>query len=214
MSTIYLLLTIICQTQAWGNICLFQVSPEWEKNNAYPVVWVSRTVKNNPGARITFTWKPELSLGFGKTTGHSGAKVLMNLTDSVFIQREVNPGDRNKQAAMLSYDAGGYRFSPDEPDAEDRHTVILKTGPDIPSGSNVTLGLCMDGSFICRVLPAPNMTYRIDTQTKYGLVFGPYNEGQRLDIENLKNVLYFSAKDFEAPGGKTVTLRWDNIFSD
>jgi hypothetical protein len=207
-------LIIICQTLATGNVCLFQISGEWEKNEVYPVVWVSRPTTGGAESIITFSWDGELSVACKSTVKHSSVRTLAVLMESVFINAIADPKDRNKKAFMLSYnkDKDAYQFRRESTDLDDRTSVVLKTDWNISRFPQAQAGLCMDECFIGMVNLSPNLTYRIDTETEYGLLFGAYRKGDQLNPDDIKNSLRFSLKDFNERNEKIVVLQSDNAF--
>jgi hypothetical protein len=206
---------IICQTLAIGNVCLFQISDEWEKNEVYPVVWVSRPTVGVDGSVITFSWDGELSIACKSVLEYRSVKTLVALMESVFISVTVDPKDRSKKAFMLSYnkDKDAYQFKQESTDLGDRTSVVLKTDLNIPRFPQAQAGLCMDDCFIAMVNLGPNLTYRINTETEYGLLFGTYRQGDRLNTDDIKNSLRFSLGDFNEHNERTVVLQSDNTFS-
>jgi hypothetical protein len=70
----------------------------------------------------------------------------------------------------------------------------------------------MDDCFIAIVNFGPNLTYHINTETEYGLLFGAYRQGDRLNSDDIKNSLWFSLGDFNEYNEKTVVLQSDNAF--
>ncbi|MDR1325955.1 MAG: hypothetical protein LBK00_07970 [Treponema sp.] len=207
-------LIIICQTLAIGNVCLFQISDEWEKNEVYSVVWVSRSTTGVDGTVITFSWDGELSIACKSAVKHSSVKTLAALMESVFISVAADPKDRSKKAFMLSYnkDKDTYQFRRESTDLDDQTSVVLKTGWNIPRFPQAQAGLCMDECFIGMVNLGPNLTYHIDTETEYGLLFGTYRQGDLLKPEDIKNSLRFSLRDFNEHNEKRVILQSDNTF--
>jgi hypothetical protein len=208
-------LIIICQTLAIGNVCLFQISDEWEKNEVYPVVWVSRSTTGVDESAITFSWDGELSVACNSTVKHRSVKTLVALMESIFISATADPKDRGKKAFMLSYnkDKDAYQFKRESTDLDDRTSVVLKTAWNIPRFPQAQAGLCMDDCFIAMVNLGPNLTYRINTETEYGLLFGAYRQGDRLTPEDIKNSLRFSLRDFNERNEKKITLQSDNTFA-
>jgi hypothetical protein len=206
-------LIIICQTFAMGNICLFQISDEWEQQEVYPVIWVSRPITSGfNGATVTFSWNSELSVGCKSIFKHSSAKTLVAVRDSVFITAAADPKDRGKKAFLLSHKNGAYQFQKDNTEVDDARSIILKTDWNIPNFPQAEAGLCVDESFICLVQLGPNLTYRIDTERDYGLLFGTYHEGDRINPADIKNSLRFSLQDFNEYHEKTLILQSDNTF--
>ena len=206
-------LIIICQTLASGNICLFQISDQWEKQEVYPVIWVSRPITGEfNGAAVTFSWNSELSVGCKSIFQHSGAKTLVAVRDSVFITAAADSKNRSKKAFLISYKNGAYQFGQDTTEVDDTRSIILKTDWNIPYFPQAEAGLCMDECFICTVRLGPNLTFHIDTETDYGLLFGTYQEGDRINPVDIKNSLRFSLQDFDEYNKKTVILQGDNTF--
>ncbi|MDR1072151.1 MAG: hypothetical protein LBL45_00535 [Treponema sp.] len=207
-------LIIICQTLAIGNVCLFQISDEWEKNEVYPVVWVSRPTVGIDESVITFSWDGELSVACKSVVEHSSVKTLVALMESVLISATADPKDRSKKAFMLSYNKGedAYQFKRESTDLDDQTSVVLKTDWNIPRFPQAQAGLCMDDCFIAMVNLGPNLTYRINTETEYGILFGAYRQGDRLNPDDIKNSLRFSLGDFNEHNEKTVVLQSDNSF--
>ncbi|MDR0689087.1 MAG: hypothetical protein LBG08_02305 [Spirochaetaceae bacterium] len=206
-------LIIICQTLAIGNICLFQISDDWENHEVYPVVWVSHPTKGYDNSVIILGWTGELSIACKSTVEYNSAKILAGVTDSVFITAAVDPKDRRKKAVTLSHQDGAYRFRRDSPEIDDQTSVVLKTDWNIPVLPQAAAGLCMDECFIGMVNLGPDLTYQIDTQTEYGLLFGAYQQGDRLTPADIQNSLHFSLKDFNEYNEKTFVLQEDNTFS-
>jgi hypothetical protein len=207
---------IVCQTFATGNICLFQINDEWETNRVYPVVWVSRPIAGNGnGTKVTFSWNGDLTVACKTITTHSSTEILVKVTDSVFISAEADPKRRDKKSFMLSYRDSQYQFSQEIPDIDDKKTIILNTEWNIPGLSTAAAGLCVDECFICRVDKlSPNLTYRINTETEYGLLFGSYKEGDRLTASDIEKGFRFSLQDFDERNTKTVILQSDNTFKE
>jgi hypothetical protein len=207
-------LIIITQTLAAGSIGLFQISDDWERNDVYPVVWISRAIAENGNrTSVIFEWEALLTVACNTTTRHSSVKPLPVATDSVFTEARADPQDRHKKAFMLSYRDSRYQFSEDTPDIDDKKTIILKTDWNVPSASSVSVGVCVDECFICLVKAGPNLAYRINTETEYGLLFGSYREGALLTAEDIKKSLRFSARDFNTRNELTFILRDDNTFT-
>jgi hypothetical protein len=203
---------IICQTLAIGNICLFQTSGDWETQEVYPVVWVSHPTSGDGESVITFSWAGKLSLACISSVEHTSAKPLVAVMESVFITATVNPKDRSKKAAVLSLKNGSYQFRPDETEIDDQKSVVLKTDWNIPNVPHAKAGLCMDDCFIGMVNLGPNLTYKINTETEYGLLFGAYKQGDRLKPSDIENSLRFSSKDFDEQNKKAFILQSDNVF--
>jgi hypothetical protein len=139
-------------------------------------------------------------------------KTLAAVMDSVFITAAVDPQDRSKKAFTLSHNGGAYRFRRDRTEIDDQTSVILKTGWNIPVFPQAIAGLCMDDCFIGMVDLGPNLTYKIDTETEYGILFGAYQQGDRLTPADIQNSLRFSLKDFDEHNEKTIVLQGDNTF--
>jgi hypothetical protein len=207
-------LIIICQTLAIGNIGLFQISDEWEKNEVYPVVWVSRPTVGAEESVITFSWTGKLSVACRSAAKHSSEKIVPVVMDSVFISAEADPKERSKKAFLLSYnkDRVAYRLRQANTDLDDQTSLVLRTDWNIPLLSQAEAGLCVDDCFVGMVNLGPNLTYHIDTETEYGLLFGAYRQGDRLSPEDIKNSLRFSLKDFDEHNEKRFVLRNDNTF--
>jgi hypothetical protein len=132
--------------------------------------------------------------------------------DSVFITAAVDPQDRSRKAVTLSHNGGAYRFRRDNTEIDDQTSVILKTGWNIPVFPQAQAGLCMDGCFIGMVNLGPNLTYKIDTETEYGILFGPYQQGDRLTPADIQNSLRFSLNDFDEHNEKIIILQSGNTF--
>ncbi|MDR0410385.1 MAG: hypothetical protein LBH75_00205, partial [Treponema sp.] len=127
-------LIIICQTLAIGDICLFQISDEWEKNEVHPVVWVSRPTVGAEGSVVSFGWTGKLSVACRSATRRSSEKTLPVVMDSVFIAMAADPKERGKKAFLLSYNKGrsAYQLMQESADLDDRTSVVLRTDWNFP----------------------------------------------------------------------------------
>jgi hypothetical protein len=169
-------LTCINNSTQLGSFAVFQKPPASQvPSNVFSLAWFARPA--HPGTRVTFQWTVDYSFVWSET-----GILIPGIT---FDASEVVPADPYGQNfVQLTQDKWGASFF----DGLGRNgtigaLTIQQLADVVPNRTSVGVGMSGSGTFA--VQAAPNMTAVFTPHPNYWVLFGNYQAGQVMDIEDV-----------------------------
>lgn len=160
-----------------GNVALFQKLPDQKAQNIFSLAWFSKFV--NPGVHETFKWNIDYSFVWSDT-GEVKPGVIFEGGE------EVGADLTTANTISLDYN-GGYFFSPTSFSGQSGSLYIDETANVPLKQAAVGIGMSNAGTF---VKPAqPNLHLEFVPHPSYWIVFGDYQQGEILDIEQITDAV-------------------------
>ncbi|OOF00977.1 RhiA [Salinivibrio sp. MA351] len=182
-----------------GNVAIFQTVPDQKALNVFSLAWFSKFV--NPAVHETFKWNIDYSFVWSDTGEvkpgvifEGGQEVTADLEKSNTIELDYN---------------GGYLFG--NPSFSGKAgSLYIDESANVPmKQAAVGIGMSNAGTF---VKPAqPNLHLEFEPHPTYWIVFGNYQQGEILDIEEITNAveIKFEPNVYDM----VATLKPDNTWS-
>lgn len=160
-----------------GNVAIFQKAPDQKAQNIFSLAWFSKFV--NPNVHETFRWNINYSFVWSDT-GQVKPGVIFEGGEEV-------PADlQSANTITLDYN-GGYLFSPTSFTGQAGSLYIDESGNVPLKQAAVGIGMSNAGTFVKAA--QPNLHLEFIPHPSYWIVFGNYEEGEILDIEQISNAV-------------------------
>ncbi|ANK85797.1 MULTISPECIES: hypothetical protein [unclassified Rhizobium] len=169
-------LTCINNSQLHGSFAVFQKAPPTTiPGNVFSLAWFARPTA--PGSRVTFTWGVEYSFVWSET-GLLQPGINFSASQTV-------PADPDRQNLIqLTKDQyGATTFGSPSGTGALGSLTIQQLSNIAPNKTSVGIGMSGSGTFA--VQAAPNMTAVFTPHPNYWVVFGNYETGDVMDIQDV-----------------------------
>ncbi|MBY5344364.1 hypothetical protein [Rhizobium leguminosarum] len=169
-------LTCINNSQLHGSFAVFQKAPPTTiPGNVFSLAWFARPTA--PGSRLTFTWGVEYSFVWSET-GLLQPGINFSASQTV-------PADPDRQnLVQLTKDQyGATTFGSPSGTGALGSLTIQQLSNVAPNKTSVGIGMSGSGTFA--VQAAPNMTAVFTPHPNYWVVFGNYETGDVMDIQDV-----------------------------
>jgi hypothetical protein len=190
-------LTCINRSSSSGSFAVFQKPPATPVS--FPLAWLTRSAA--PSAEVTFTWSVDYSFVWSETgVINSGVN---------FSGRQVIPADPDKlntvELAVDNY--GATYFKPPSGSGTAGTLTVVQDAEVVPDRTSVGIG--MSGSGTTVVPAAPNKTAVFRLHPNYWVVFGNYQAGEVIDVEDTTGAVEVTYPD--GITSRTVTIGQNDI---
>ena len=173
-------LTCVNNSQMSGSFAVFQKPPPTTvPGNVFSLAWFARPTA--PSSRVTFTWGLDYSFVWSETG------VLQPGIN--FSATQVMPADPNGQniVQLTQNTYGATTFAnPGGTGALGSLTIQQLTNV-VPNKTSVGVGMSGSGTFAMQA--APNMTAVFTPHPNYWVIFGNYQTGYVMDIEDVSSAV-------------------------
>jgi hypothetical protein len=195
-------LTCINNSAQLGCFAIYQKAPSLTvPSNVLSLAWFARPA--HPGSRVTFKWDVDYSFVWSETG-------ILKPGIS-FDASEVIPADPyGSNFVQLTEDKWGATYFDGIAGTGTNGSLTIKQlGNVVPNRTSVGVGMSGSGTYI--VQASPNMTAVFTPHPNYWVLFGNYQQGQVMDIEDVSG-------DMEVTYGgsltsRTATLGLDNLIT-
>jgi hypothetical protein len=185
------------------NLAVYQTDPDLNVPNVFSLAWFAKYAY--PTTTVTFTWDQSSQLMWSQT-----GSLVPGITFQAAQSLDVNPADQGQNSATLTNANGAFQF-------------VQGQGSSAPAGS---VGVTMDGTIsldtasiafgqsgapVFAAQAQPNYNVVFTPHPNYWLTFGPYQQGQVLDVGQITNNVQIPFP----PGvtSMTATLNQDNTWT-
>lgn len=195
-------MTCINNSQLHGSFAVFQKAPPMTvPDNVFSLAWFARPTA--PGSQVTFSWSLDYSFVWAETG------VLMPGVN--FKASQVLSADPNGQNLInLTQDNYGATTFSGQTNSGALGSLTVNQLSNVPP-NRTSVGVGMSGSGTFAIQAAPNMTAVFTPHPNYWVIFGNYQTGDVMNIEDVTGsveVTYGGALT-----SRTATLGIDNIIS-
>lgn len=182
-----------------GNVAIFQKMPDQKALNIFSLAWFSKFV--NPSVHETFRWNIDYSFVWSDT-GEVKPGVI-------FEGGEETPANlQSANTILLDYN-GGYFFGAPSFTGQ-AGSLYIDQSNNVPlKQAAVGIGMSNAGTFVKAA--QPNLHLEFIPHPSYWIVFGDYQEGEILDIEQITDAieLVFEPNIYNV----TATLQQNNTWT-
>ncbi|WP_165218821.1 hypothetical protein [Affinirhizobium pseudoryzae] len=195
-------LTCVNESQLSGSFAVFQKPlPSTMPGNVFSLAWFARPTA--PNTRVTFTWGLDYSFTWSET---GILKPGIN-----FAASQVIPADPNalNQIELKKDDYGATTFSGLSAGGSLGSLTIKQLSNVKPNETSVGIGMAGSGTFA--VQAQPNMTAVFTPHPNYWVIFGNFETGDVMDVEDVTNaveVTYGGART-----SRNAVLNLDNMIT-
>jgi rhizosphere induced protein len=193
-------LTCINNSSLLGSFAVFQLPPPLTvPANVFSLAWFARAA--HPGTQVTFDWTVNYSFVWSET-GVLQPGITFNASQNV-------PADPlGANMTQLTEDVyGATYFTSPTSDGAIGSLTIQQLANVVPNRTSIGIGMSNAGTFAIQA--APNMTAVFTPHPNYWLMFGNYEAGQVIDLENVTGEIEVTYAGSLA--SRTATLGPDNI---
>lgn len=193
-------LTCFNNSSQLGSFAVFQRAPSITvPANVFSLAWFARAA--HPGTQVTFEWTVDYSFVWSET-GILQPGINFKASQTV-------PADPFVQNfTQLTEDTyGATYFTPPNTSGAVGSLTIQQLSNVVPDRTSVGVGMSGAGTFV--VQAAPNMTAVFTPHPNYWVIFGNYETGQVMDIENVTGSV--EATYAGSMTSRTVNLQPNNI---
>lgn len=197
-------LTCVNNSKLTGDFCVFQKQPPIAPmpGNLFATAWLVKPAASTTS--VTFTWNTD----YGFTWSETGTLI---------------PGVTFKASQTWAADLSGHNYVDLTVDPVGATTFANSSGNGIPGGLTInqtglvvpgqtSIGIAMSGSAMCAIQAAPNMKAVFTPHPSYYVMFGTFEQGQVIDIEDLTSN-YQQVTFYGAQTSATVVLGGNNVLS-
>lgn len=195
-------LTCINNSQLHGSFAVFQKAPPMTvPDNVFSLAWFARPTA--PSSRVTFTWGLDYNFVWAETG--------LLQPGINFAASQTFPADPyGKNYIQLTKDAYNATTFDNETDAGAVGSLTIQQLSTVtPKTTSVGVGMSGSGTFAIQA--APNMTAVFTPHPNYWVIFGNYETGDVMNIEDVTGsveVTYGGALT-----SRTATLGLDNLIT-
>lgn len=169
-------LTCVNNSNLIGSFAVFQKAPPVTMpGNIFSLAWFARPA--HPGSSVTFTWSVDYCFVWSET---GVLQPGINFSASQIVSADPER-DNLVQLTVDQYGAS-YFNDPNVAGASGSLTIQQLSGV-VPNRTSVGVGMSGAGTFV--VQAAPNMTAVFTPHPNYWVLFGNYQTGDVMDIEDL-----------------------------
>ncbi len=195
-------LTCINNSQMSGSFAVFQKPPPTTiPGNVFSLAWFARPTATF--SSVTFTWELDYSF-FWSESGVLQAGIK-------FAAQQHRPADPNGQNfVQLTKDKIGATTFDHSGNTGALGSLTIQQLPNVaPSLTSVGVGMAGSGTFA--VQAAPNMTAVFTPHPNYWVIFGNYQTGEVMDIEDVSKAVEVTYGG--ALASRTATLGLNNVIT-
>ncbi len=195
-------LTCFNNSSQLGSFAVFQRAPALTvPANVFSLAWFTRPA--HPNTQVTFQWTVDYSFVWSET-GILQPGITFNASQTV-------PADPFVQNfTQLTEDVyGATYFTPPDTSGAVGSLTIQQLSNVVPNRTSVGVGMSGAGTFV--VQAAPNMTAVFTPHPNYWVIFGNYQTGQVMDIENVTGQV--EATYAGSLTSRTVLLQPNNLLA-
>lgn len=195
-------LTCVNNSQLSGSFAVFQKAPPMTvPGNVFSLAWFARPTA--PGSRVTFSWSLDYSFLWSETG--------LLQPGINFAATQVLAADPNGQNLIqLTQDKYGATTFVNQSSTGALGSLTIQQLSNVaPAKTSVGIGMAGSGTFA--VQAAPNMTAVFTPHPNYWVMFGNYETGDVIDIEDVTGAV--EATYGGALTSRTATLGLDNLIS-
>lgn len=195
-------LTCVNNSQISGSFAVFQKAPPMTTpGNVFSLAWFTRPTA--PGSRVTFTWGLDYSFVWSET-GLLQPGINFSATQVI----SADPNGQN--LVQLTQDsAGATTFINPGVNGALGSLTIQQLSNVAPGRTSVGVGMAGSGTFA--VQAAPNMTAVFTPHPNYWVIFGNYETGDVIDIEDVTGAVEVTYGG--ALTSRTAALGLDNLIT-
>lgn len=195
-------MTCVNNSQISGSFAVFQKAPPTTvPGNVFSLAWFARPTA--PGTQVTFTWSVDYNFVWSET---GIIKPGINFSAS-----QVIPADPNAQnlTQLMADNYGATTFSKTSNSGALGSLTIQQLSNVVPNRTAVGVGMSGSGTYVIQA--APNMTAVFTPHPNYWVLFGNYETGDVMDIEDVSGAVEVTYGG--SLTGRTATLGLDNIIT-
>ena len=195
-------LTCVNNSNQTGSFAVFQRPlPLTMPGNVFTLAWFAKAA--HPNTEVTFTWGVDYSFVWSETgVLRPGIR---------FKASQVIPADPDGTNLVdLSIDEKGATYFANPTNAVGQGGLTIRQrGVVVPNRTSVGVGMSGAGTFV--VQAAPNMTAVFTPHPNYWVLFGNYETGDVMDIEDVTGAQEVTFRG--SLTSRTATLGVDNLSS-
>ncbi len=192
-------LTCINNSQTHGSFAIFQKAPPMTvPDNVFSLAWFARPAA--PSSRVTFTWGLDYNFVWAET-----GQLMPGINFAASQTFPADPyGNNFIQLSKDNFDATTF-LNEDDSGAVGSLTIqqLANVTPNLTS-----VGVGMSGSGTFAIQAAPNMTAVFTPHPNYWVIFGNYQTGDVMNIEDVTGAVEVTYGG--ALTSRTATLGIDN----
>lgn len=199
MSQIYSL-NVTNYSRKYGSFCVYQTAPDIDDPRLMSLGWL--VTRAHPTTRVSFQWSIDYSFVWAET--------------GLLVPGVVFDASQNRRADLTTSNSidftaerGEFTFA-NQVTGGNAGTLYVHNSSAVPFDmASVGIGMSGAGTFVKQA--QPNLTYAFTPNPVYWVVFGDYEPGEVLDLEDM---VHAQRIDF-SPGVYHVdaTLNLDNTWS-
>ena len=197
-------LSLTCEnkSQMSGSFAVFQKPPPMTvPGNVFSLAWFARPTA--PSSRVTFSWTLDYSFVWSET-----GVLQPGINFAAWQNLPADPNGQNiVQLTQDNYGATTFA-NPNGSGALGSLTVQQLTNV-VPNRTSVGIGMAGSGTFA--VQAAPNMTAVFTPHPNYWVIFGNYQTGDVMDIEDVSSAVEVTFGG--ALATRTATLSLGNVIT-
>jgi rhizosphere induced protein len=193
-------LTCINNSSLLGSFAVFQLAPPLTiPANVFSLAWFARAA--HPDTQVTFEWTVNYSFVWSET-GTLKPGITFDASQTV-------PADPlGANMTQLTEDTyGATYFTPPTNDGAIGSLTIQQLANVVPNRTAIGVGISNSATFAIQA--SPNMTAVFTPHPNYWVMFGNYETGQVIDVENVTGEIEVTYAG--SLTSRTVTLGPDNI---
>lgn len=169
-------LTCVNSSDQIGSFAVFQKAPPLTTpGNVFSLAWFARAT--HPGTTVTFTWSVDYSFVWSET-GILKPGIKFSASEVL----GANP-DRQNNVQLTVDQFGASYFNNLNGNGTPGSLTIQQMANVVPNRTSVGVGMSGAGTFV--VQAAPNMTAVFTPHPNYWVLFGNYQTGEVMDIEDV-----------------------------
>lgn len=196
-------LTCINNSQLNSSFAVFQKPPRMTvPETVYALAWFARPVP--PSSRVTFTWTLDYAFVWAETG------ILQPGVNFAAVQTLAADPYGANLVQLTAGSESALAFANQSATGETGKLTVQQSG-DVPSNA-AAVGIGMSGSGIFAIQTAPNITAVFPPQPNYWVIFGNYQTGDVMDLENIAGAVEASYGG-GALTSRTATLGPDNLIT-
>jgi len=195
-------LTCVNNSQLSGSFAVFQKAPPTTiPGNVFSLAWFTRPTA--PGSQVTFTWGLDYSFVWSETG------LLQPGINFAASQAVAADPDRQNLIQLTKDTYGATTFGASNGNGALGSLTIQQLSNVTPNKTSVGIGMSGSGTFA--VQAAPNMTAVFTPHPNYWVVFGNYETGDVMDIQDVTEAVEVTYGG--ALMSRTATLAIDNLIT-
>jgi rhizosphere induced protein len=171
-------LTCVNNSSLPGSFAVFQKAPPTTMpGNVFSLAWFARPA--HPGTSVTFQWGVDYSFVWSET-GILRPGIKFKAAQAI----PADP-DRQNQVQLTVDSVGASYFTAPTNAGSPGSLTIQQLSNVVPNRTSVGVGMSGSGTFAIQA--APNMTAVFTPHPNYWVIFGDFQTGDVMDIEDVTN---------------------------